>query len=327
MRHPIDLLGGAILSHGPHRLRFFTEGWGPDHEIARMELPPPAAPAAIDIEWGDPLRHDGVAFVDGAFTSPATWLVGASRTARVRLVEPAGGSERVCLLMAAWNDHTYATRQRLAGDLAERQIACLLLQQPFYGLRRPDPDVHQPIRTVADFAAMGSAALEEGRALLAWLRDEGRSPGVSGYSMGGNMAALIAATVPFRIATAPLAASHSPSPVYLDGVLRAGIDWEALGGETASEDRLRRVMLQASVLRIEPPPHTRHAIIVAARRDAYVPRRAVIDLHDHWPGSELRWLPGGHATVLWFRRSALADAVADAFARTFPTTARSSQGR
>lgn len=317
MRHPIDLLGGAILSFGPSRLRFFTDGWGDEKVLALMDRLPYGEPDPIDVEWTDGRRDDAVITYDGSFASPASALPEPARLARVRLIEPIAGTDRVCLLMAAWNDHTFETRERLAAELADRGIGSLLLSQPFYGPRRPDPETHQPIRTVADFAAMGSAALAEGRALLAWLRGEEKLAGVSGYSMGGNMAALVSATMPFPVATAPLAASHSPAPVYLDGVLRSGIAWEALGGEDQAE-RLREFLLRASVLRIEPHPHTAASVIVAARDDAYIPRSAVVDLHDHWPGSELRWLPGGHATMLWWRKRALADAVADAFNRAFP---------
>jgi len=188
-----------------------------------------------------------------------------------------------------------------------------VLENPYYGLRRPHEG--QPIRTVADFARMGTGAVTEGRALLATIQQEGATPGVSGYSMGGNVAALISATMPFPVATAPLAAAHSPAPVYLDGVLRGGIDWEALGGELDAAPKLRSFMLRASVCTVDPVDHTRHAVIVAAESDGYVPRHSTEILHRHWPGSEIRWLPGGHATLSWFGKSALADAIVDAFER------------
>jgi pimeloyl-ACP methyl ester carboxylesterase len=162
---------------------------------------------------------------------------------------------------------------------------------------------------------MGSGAVAEGRALLATIREEGGSPGVSGYSMGGNVAALISATLPFPVASAPLAAAHSPAPVYLDGALRGGIDWEALGGEDEAAPRLRAFMLRASVQTVDPVEHTRHAVIVAADSDGYVPRQSTEILHDHWPGSELRWVRGGHASLFWFRKRLMVDAIADAFGR------------
>lgn len=314
MRHPIDRAGGALLRYGPRRLRFFADGWGDEATLERTDLPR-GEPAPVAIAW-HPEQHMGSLDVrDGWFDSTAPQPA-ASRRATVRLITPDSGTNRVCLLMAAWNDHTYATRTRLARILAARGIGSLLLHQPFYGPRRPDPAHGQSIRTVSDFMVMGRAALDEGRSLLRTMADEGRQVGVSGYSMGGNIAALIAATVSLPVATAPLAASHSPAPVYLDGVLRHGIAWDALGGEDAAADRLRRIMLTASALRVPPPPHAAGAVIVAARSDGYVPSEASDDLHRHWPGSVLRRVRGGHATLLWFHTETLATAVADAFTRT-----------
>jgi hypothetical protein len=215
--------------------------------------------------------------------------------------------------MAAWNDHGYRTRTDLALRLAAAGIASVILENPYYGERRPD-GAAQPISTVADFAVMGRAAFEEGRSVLTHLRTEG-VVGVSGYSMGGNIAALVGAAMSFPVAIAPLAPSHSPGPVYLDGVLRHGIDWTALGGEQTAAGRLREALTAASVLAIPAESHTAKAVLVAARSDGYVPRRATIDLHRHWPGSELRWVRGGHATVLWWRKGALVDAITGSFDR------------
>jgi predicted alpha/beta hydrolase family esterase len=74
-----------------------------------------------------------------------------------------------------------------------------------------------------------------------------------------------------------------------------------------------------SVLRIPPTRHLSAAVIVGARSDAYIPRTATQQLADHWVGSQLRWEPGGHATLVWFRKNRLATAVIDAFERLEPS--------
>jgi dienelactone hydrolase len=167
---------------------------------------------------------------------------------------------------------------------------------------------------------MGESAVVEARGILTWLRNQGRDVGVAGYSMGGNTAAIVAASLPYSLAAAPMAASHSPSPVFLDGVLWHGVSWDALGGQDEA-DRLREVLGRVSVLRIPALPHTSTAVIVGARSDAYIPQSAVQDLANHWPGSELRWLPGGHATLVWFRKDQLARAVIDSFDRAYGASA------
>ena len=54
-------------------------------------------------------------------------------------------------------------------------------------------------------------------------------------------------------------------------------------------------------------------MIVGARRDGYIPAEAVEALHDHWPGSELRWINAGHATMIWRKKEALVDAILASF--------------
>jgi hypothetical protein len=312
--HPIDRLGGTIVRRGPHRLRFFTDGWGEASAIDAINVPS-GDPSSIAIEWLSDTVDDRIRTSVGIFESPVAMLPDHARHGAVTRILPEGGTERVVVLMAAWNEHDSRARFGIARRLARRGIGSFVLENPYYGIRRPTDRVSQPIRTVADFFQMGIGAVTEGRGLLATIREEGLFPGVAGYSMGGNIAALISSTMPFPVATAPLAASYSPAPVYLDGALRGGIDWAALGGESSAEPRLREALLRASVLDRPAPDHARHAVMVSARSDGYVPPSATRALHAFWPGSELRWIRGGHATLLWMRKGALAAAIEDSFHR------------
>jgi len=320
MIHPIDVLGGAIVSHGPDRLRFFTDGWGDMSIINRAALPTDV-PRPISIEWVSNITNEGLTTSVGVFESPAEILPSHARHGAVTRIAPEDGADRMVVLMAAWNEHDSRARFGIARRLARRGIGSLVLENPYYGIRRPDDLDGQPIRTVADFFRMGIGAVMEGRGLLATIRGAGCIPGVAGYSMGGNMSALVSSTMPYPVATAPLAASYSPSPVYLDGALRGGIAWEALGGESSAEPELRKALLSASVLDRPAPDHARHAVLVSARSDGYVPASTTKALHAHWPGSELRWISGGHATLLWFHKGALATAITDSFDRLVSASA------
>ena len=312
--HPIDRLGGVIVSRGPDRLRFFTDGWGDSSDIAAAAMPSDD-PRPIEIEWVSDGTNDGIRVSVGIFDSPVETLPYHARHGAVTRILPGGGADRVVVLMAAWNEHDSRARFGIARRLSRRGIGSLVLENPYYGIRRPVDHDGQPIRTVADFFQMGTGAVVEGRGLLATVREEGRTPGVAGYSMGGNIAALVSSTMPFPVATAPLAASYSPAPVYLDGALRGGIDWGALGGKPSAEPRLRETLLGASVLDRPAPDHARHAVMVSARSDGYVPPEATRTLHAHWPGSELRWVAAGHATLLWNHKHVLATAIEDSFSR------------
>ena len=319
MMHPIDRAAAVMTRQGPSRLRVFPGGWGDPHYVAMMQqgdLLLTDVPT-LAISWA-PTKHLTDRTVrDGSFVAPSD-VPEPARLATFRIIEPAHGTDRLCLLVAAWNDHGYATRGRLADELLEHGIASLLLEIPYYGSRRVVAPANSPIPTVADFARMGLGTVTEGRALLHHFRGDYRM-GVSGYSMGGNIGALIGATAGFPVAMAPLAASHSPGPVFLDGVISHGIDWEALGGRDQAA-RLRQTLSAASVLDLPPPSWTEAAVLVAGRSDGFVPREATVALHNHWPGSELRWQRGGHATLLWRQRPVLAQAVADSFDRLAVTS-------
>lgn len=321
--HWLDGLAGLVIR--THRLYppLFPGGWGEAPRLAacreRVQESPPVA--IVDVLWHETRSVDGLLVRDGHFESPVSELPAGSGRASVRLLLPGADSRRLCLLMAASNDHGYATRTRLARELAVRGIGSVLLENPYYGTRRPAAAAdRQPVQTVLDLLLMGLGAVEEGRALLGWLREhhETASLGVSGYSMGGNIASLVGATVPFPVAVAPLAASHSPGPVFTQGLLAGAVHWPALGPIAEARPRLANALGAASTLHFPPPPHAATAVLLAARADGYVPRDAVEALHRHWPGSELRWVGGGHVS-LHRRRSLQAETIEEAFQRATET--------
>ena len=314
MIHPIDRLAGLALKNGPTHLKFFTQGWGDPSLMDPSEIlaspPPPTS-----IEWlTRSITSAGRVVEHGIFESPAPQLPRRSMVANVLAISPPQPTNRVVVLMPAWNEHDPRVRVAMAKLLADKGVRSLILENPFYGTRNPDPSGGQPITTVSDFMVMGGAAVSEARALLTAEYATGSAIGVSGYSMGGNTAAIVSATLDLPVATAPLAASHSPGPVFLDGVLNGGIDWEALGGRD-QEQRLRDTLTGVSALALDPKPHLAKAIIVRAASDGYVPASATQQLVDHWPGSELRVLRGGHASMVWFRKDQMTTAIVDAFDR------------
>ncbi|MDH3309021.1 MAG: alpha/beta hydrolase family protein, partial [Acidimicrobiia bacterium] len=139
--------------------------------------------------------------------------------------------------------------------------------------------------------------------------------GVSGYSMGANIAAFVAAASSRPVACAALAASHSPGPVFTRGALAAAVDWDALGGFELARTRLGEVLGEATVLRHPAPPHTAAALVVGADADGYIPRDATEDLARHWPGSELRFIAGGHASVLIRKKATLSAVIMESLDR------------
>ena len=53
------------------------------------------------------------------------------------------------------------------------------------------------------------------------------------------------------------------------------------------------------------------AVLVAATEDAYVSPQSVLDLHAHLPGSEVRWVPGGHVSSFILHQPTFRTAIVD----------------
>ena len=303
----IDAGAGLLLRIGMRRSRVFPGGWGDPLTIETLSDPATILrrPDPISIIWGRKEERRGHRVIRGRFASPnAKMLPEQARAVTIEKIEPAKGSSPLIVLLPAWNDHGFARRRVLAGELLRHNIGSLIFDIAFYGTRRTTNTQDQAIQTVADFALMGVTAIKDAHAIAATVDGP---HGFAGFSMGGNLAALASATYGEPVATAALAASHSPGPVFLDGVLSNAVSWDALGGRQ-SAPQLRETLSSASVLNYDPHPHHAHAVLVAAENDGFVPFSAAAQLADHW-GAELRTISGGHANALWRHSATLADAV------------------
>jgi dienelactone hydrolase len=211
-------------------------------------------------------------------------------------------------------------RLRFASPLLAQGIGAVILENAFYGARRPARQSRHAVRSVAELQLMGAATFQEGRALLRWLDEELGAPavGVTGFSMGGQMAAMVGASVPFPVAVVPVAATCSPDSVLRDGVLRRVAHWAALAGDGEDAEAARRTLCthlaRFSVTSLSPPVCTDAAIVVGASADGLVPPAESRRIAEHW-GAELRWLDAGHISAVLRHLGAMREAVADAIAR------------
>lgn len=316
--HVLDRLGAAVFLFDRRRTRAFPEGWGDRLTIELLAHPlDPGDPVdPIDIVWGRKDEHRGFRTTRGTFTSPVAELlpVGA-RAVPVELFEPGAGTDRTVVLLPAWNDHALEPRRRLARELALAGVGSAIFDIPLYGARRSTTGNEQAIRTVADFAVMFHGAVREARALVHVLAERSHV-GITGFGLGGTLAAHASAVVRLPVAVAPLAAAAGPGPFFLDGLTSRAVDWKALGGSAAREE-LRAVLSGASVLDRAPLPHHASAVLVAGDTDGVVPPRATEELSAHWQGSEMRRVGAGHGTLRSRHRHLLVEAVVRSLERTF----------
>ncbi len=278
-------------------------------------------PMRIEMAWQHSRTSSTATVRVGSFVSPAaSMLPPRTRTAFVEFHEPLhGATGRVCLLLAATGEEGYPLRRRLVHDLLAQGIGAVLLENPFYGSRRPEGQRFSLLRTVRDQFAMNTATVDEARALLRWIRDEGFVPGASGYSQGGMMTSFGAALCDFPVAAVPCASGLRAAPIFTENALQRRFDWAALAKAFGSESSARRhfaaCLEPVDVGRFPPPHHPASAILVGARYDGYIPEAEVEALHRHWPGSELRWVETGHLTGAVLGKRAHLRAIVDAFDR------------
>jgi len=309
--HPLDVVAACLTS----RQKLFSRGWGNEkllsHLLQNVSFAEPISP--ISLHWSVAGDKDGQTQRDGTFISPLDLLPADARTVHVRAWSAAGNSA-ACVILAASRDEGYKTRERVFRSLVSRGLDLYLVENPFYGRRRISTSAC--LETFSDQVIMNLASVWEARALLEYLRGSYDRLTVAGYSMGGHMAAITAAVSRLPVACAALATGASAAPILTKGLLSWSVSLRALADDRdqgqVARNRLQVMIEMADVTRQSPPMRTDAAILVGCSRDGYVLPDEVKRLHEHWPGSTLRWIPAGHVTGLFFFRSALRDAVVDA---------------
>jgi hypothetical protein len=228
----------------------------------------------------------------------------------------------MCIHLAATGDEGFLRRESFARRLLAAGIGSIVLENPFYGSRRPRGQYGPVLRTVLDQFAMSTAMVDEARALLGWLRRAGYVPGVTGYSLGGFMAAFAAAFVDFPVVVVPRAAGTSAAPVLTEWVLSRAVHWPSLARESGSVARARaelaRYLSVVDLTRHPAPVAPELATVMVARHDRVFPHSTGVALHHHWPGSSLVVSNAGHVTS-FFEDAAHADAVVSGFRRAHAT--------
>jgi len=310
-----------------NRRLFFRKGWGDLvllEEALRQEAPlDPARP--VSPAWEEPREAGDAVLKQGSFPSPfdRPGFPAESRTAYVELVLPRGWSRQtpVCLHFAATGDEGFDRRRKaLALPLIRHGIGSLILENPFYGRRRPPGQHSKMLNLFSDLWLMAGATIMEGRALLDWLRREGfQRLGVCGISMGGSMAGQAAALDREPLAVTALITPHSASAVFTEGILKNYCAWDILDrqldGPGNALARMRKLLDHTDIRRLPPLGRPEAAFLVGARADAYISRESVENVHRHWPGSTLTWVESGHVGAFLFHRGLWVEAVRNSFAR------------
>eukprot|EP00249_Psilotum_nudum_P004626 c18128_g1_i1 orf=344-1414(-) len=343
----LDHLYGTFM----HRLRlappFFSRGWGGPklellEQLTRQLFAQGLAQAAVQRWPPPPIRpiwktvwqSRTACLREGIFSTPCDQqlrdaLPMECHTARVALLTPRYNPlhENACVVhLAGTGDHGFERRLRLGGPLLKDGIATMVLESPFYGQRRPRLQHGAKLLCVSDLLLLGRITIEESRALLYWMEKEVgfNKLGVCGLSMGGVHAAMVGSLHPTPLAILPLLAPHSAAVAFCEGILKYGTAWDALMQDEVCtsemtleqvRERMRSVLSLTDVTQFPVPKNPSAVIFVAATDDGYIPRHSVLEFQRAWPGSEVRWVTGGHVSSFILHNREFQRAIKDAITR------------
>lgn len=274
--------------------KLYTQGWGKPEDMKRIfhlrkklgnrsvcqHLVPPDYPVYIDKET---IEGD-IRLVEGHFMSPLKELLPGimpkeTEVARFQMVLPKQwrtSLRPMCVQMGGTGDHGFGRRRKYIAKplLQEEGIASLILENPFYGSRKPKNQFRSSLHRVSDLFVMGGCLILESLVLFNWLDRQGYGPlGASGISMGGHMASLGATNWHKPLSLIPCMSGSTAAGVFTHGVLSTAIPWKLL-----MEQYMRDATYQREVkeLIVSPEPYWKE------RESMYIEGRKYFhELEDH----------------------------------------------
>ncbi|XP_068182327.1 protein ABHD18 [Antennarius striatus] len=228
--------------------KLFIGGWGKPEDLKRIfefrKVVGDRAKCQLLVPKDYPVHiskteeHGDCQILEGFFISPLEhFLPGVlppeAVKARFQFIVPKRWQKNrpVCIHLAGTGDHFFWRRRTLMARpmIREAGMASLLLENPYYGYRKPKDQLRSSLKNVSDLFVMGSALILESSVLLHWLEREGYWPlGMTGISMGGYMASLAVTNWPKPIPLIPCLSWSTASTVFTTGVLSRAINWAAL---------------------------------------------------------------------------------------------------
>ena len=310
--------------------RLFQDGWGSHSSLENLHMPQPIPFEQIkvpDVKLIDK-RHtiEGI-FYSYKFTTTSEHrpIPTPVKTSFFELVLPHRYEKKstpIFIHFPATGDHNnFLRKQFLARPLLREGVGSLIMQSPFYGIRKPSYQNGTQIRTVEDLMLLGILSIEEGRSLLKWLHSLKIGPlGVAGISRGGLIAAIVAAVTPLPLATVPFIPTHSGGATFAEGLIQLSCEWAELAkpleysrrfDSDCSKQRLFEILDQTNITNFPPPMRPDAAICLSAKKDGLVSPWSTEVFRQYWPGSEVRMINGGHVSAIFLRLGKLRQAVLD----------------
>ncbi|XP_034103218.1 protein ABHD18 isoform X1 [Drosophila albomicans] len=241
--------------------RFFEKGWGKPENLRRVfqfrkiissrETCYKLVPRDYPVEITKKKKYSDSTLIEGNFMTPLELhLPGvvpeAAQKAYFQLLIPNKWINEehkpVCIHLAGTGDHFFWRRRNLIAKplLKDANIGSIILENPFYGLRKPVDQIRSNLHNVSDIFVMGGCLILECLVLLHWCERNGFGPlGITGLSMGGHMASLAATNWPKPLVLVPCLSWSTASAVFTTGVMSQSINWDMLETQYYSDGQFR----------------------------------------------------------------------------------------
>ncbi|KAH8405423.1 hypothetical protein KR222_011519 [Zaprionus bogoriensis] len=241
--------------------RFFEKGWGKPENLRRVfqfrkiiscrETCFKLVPRDYPVEITKKKKYSDSTLIEGNFTTPLELHIPgvvpeAAQKAYFQLLIPNKWNNEehkpICIHLAGTGDHFFWRRRNFIAKplLKEANIGSIILENPFYGLRKPDDQIRSNLHNVSDIFVMGGCLILECLVLLHWCERNGFGPlGVTGLSMGGHMASLAATNWPKPLVLVPCLSWSTASAVFTTGVMSQSINWDMLETQYYSDGQFR----------------------------------------------------------------------------------------
>ncbi|CRK90016.1 CLUMA_CG003741, isoform B [Clunio marinus] len=148
----------------------------------------------------------------------------------------------ICLHLAGTGDHYFWRRRNLIARplMKEAGLGAIILENPFYGMRKPADQRASSLHNVSDIVVMGGCLILESLVLFNWCEKMGFGPlGITGLSMGGHMASLAATNYPKPLVLVPCLSWSTASSVFTEGVMSHSISWDVLETQYFADGQYR----------------------------------------------------------------------------------------
>ncbi|GAB0090567.1 uncharacterized protein DMENIID0001_053040 [Sergentomyia squamirostris] len=251
--------------------KFFCKGWGKPENLQRLfefrkiisnrESCSQLVPSNYPVEITKDEKTSECRILEGKFLSPfSLYLPGivpeACQQAHFQAVLPNKWNDEkfkpMCIHLAGTGDHYYWKRRTLAAKplLKEGNIGTIILENPFYGVRKPKDQKRSSLHNVSDIFVMGGCLVLECLVLLHWCERNGYGPlGITGLSMGGHMASIAATNWTKPLVLVPCLSWSTASAVFTEGVMTQSINWDILESQYFADDNYReRLAKQVTIV-------------------------------------------------------------------------------